>query len=334
MLTIDDILGISEELASTISAVRKLAYDSYKVDISGVYCLHTGKEIGSFNDDEIHAALRDEASSDIEELMDAMLVRIVASMRPSPALNKPDLQTIRMMVDNRPLDAMAYLVNRLEGSRQLITKRHDSAFSALLSRITNYSSLRLLKENGFDFRPWLHWLLELDSKRNLHDLEPPLFEKDRLGKWLTTKNSQTSVSLVEALTLPGEGLLAAFESWVFDQLSRYNVRDAQVTRESNWVRGNALTRQAYAQSWLSNPNLTRKVEIANNKRQAEYNKSQKPGRPKSEKTRKMDERVDAILNKFANVFDGKAPALVNPKPKPVPVLRLNLTLMATRLKKD
>lgn len=324
MTSVSDILSTLIEEADSFDELKAAAFESHGVYIDGLYCLHTGKQIGSFDRTEIQFAIEDEITDSQEELIDALVVRTVASMRPSPALNKPDHITIRQLAARRPIDTLAYLLNRLYGTRDLLTKRNgELSFGPLLDRIKTHSSLVTL-HFSFDLNltPWTHWLLELDSKTNLHDLTPPLFEKDRLGKWIITKTGKPLIEVLESHE--DASLLKAFESWVFDLLGVYAKRDSQATREANWVRGNSLTKAAYIQSWLDNPGLARKVEIANNKAQAAYNAKAKPGRPKSEKTRKLEDRVKQTLDLLAGVIDGKVDiAPVTAKP----VLKLNLNAL-------
>ena len=140
------------------SAIRELAISTYGVDPLRMYCLHTGKPMGTLDIDELAEAIYEESDDDeLESVVDGLVVRTVISMRPSPALNKPDLATIREMSVRRPVDALAYLLNRLYGSRDLITKRQPDAFKALLERIKTH---RVLNDSAStNFAALIHWLL-------------------------------------------------------------------------------------------------------------------------------------------------------------------------------
>lgn len=318
-----DSLTPSDNFDSLLDEVAEAARDE-GIDIFGVYCLHTGKVIGQFAREEILFALRDEPSDSIDDLVSAMMVRVVAAMRPSPALNKPDALTLRSLATRRPVDIMAYLVNRLNGTRQLLTKRSDESFSPLIGRIATYNRVLSLQAAGVDLTPWIHWLLELDSKMNLHDLTPPIVKMAPLNRLLFDQLTPTNHA----------EMLKLFESWAFEQLRAFDKRDAQITREANWIRGNAFTKPAYVRSWMENPGVVQRKEIANNKLQAIHDKKLKPGRPVSEKTQERRNKLNQMLALLDEVLDGKsdtapaAPAPVTPK------LKLNLVALAAHAKKE
>lgn len=279
---------------SAANDIRANILESEGIDIFAVYCLHTGKRVGEFDIGVITDAIADEETEDFETLCDSMLVRCVASMRPSPALNKPDVATIQMLHGRRPIDALAYLLNRLYGSRQLLTAKREDTFAPLYARIRTHARLTQL---GIAYNDLTHWLLELDSKMNLHDVTPPMFEQDRLGKWLVTR---TGKSVVECLTGGNDAaLIACFESWVFAQLAEFDKRDSQATREANWLRGNSMTKRAYVRSWIDNP------EIANRKAAETHAKKNNPGRPKSEKTIKLDSQVSQFMSTLEQLINGE-----------------------------
>lgn len=127
--------------------LRSMALDSHGVDIFGVYCLHTGRKIGTFDESELLYAIEEEGTDSTEDLVDALVVRTIASMRPSPALNKPDRLTIRELSSKRPNDCLAYLINRLYGNRQTLLIRDESSFSFLLERVRVYSVIRDRRSN-------------------------------------------------------------------------------------------------------------------------------------------------------------------------------------------
>lgn len=300
-----DILNSIDADESRLSTIAALAAEQF-IDIRGVYCLHTGKQIGTFNDSELEEAIFEEGDCDDDELLDAMLVRVVSSMRPSPAMNKPDNGTIREMAARRPDDALAYLLNRLYGSKQLLVNRGDNWFAPLLNRIRTHAVITHTKLVHFD--AYMHWLLELDSKLNLHEVTPPTFEKDRLGKWLVTKSGSQLIDVFHE-----NGVYEAFESWVFERLHEWDKRDSAALAQLKWANGNRLTSSAYVRSYLDNP------EIANRKHAEEYARREKaknaaPKKPVSEKTRKNNERLQSFLDLMNDVIDGKhEPVTATPK---------------------
>lgn len=298
------------DAAENRKAIIAAGIAQHGVDVTQMYCLHTGKPIGQIFDSELEEAIYEEGDQDIESIADALVIRCVASMRPSPALNKPDHGTIREMAARRPIDALAYLLNRLYGSKQLLTNRGEQWFAPLIARIETH---RLLCDsyhapNATVYAAVTHWLLELDSKLNLHEITAPLFEKDRLGKWLVTKTGKPFVQVIHE-----PDALAAFESWVFERLHEWDKRDSAALAQLRWSNGNRMTTSAYVRSYLDNP------EIANRKHAEELKRKQKaanaaPKKPVSEKTRKNNERLNSFLALMDDVIDGKLPAApVTPK---------------------
>lgn len=298
-----------------IESLRCKVLEEEGVDICGVYCLATGKEMGFYNHEEILFAIDEIGVDDEEALIDDLLVRVVASMRPSPALNMPNRFTIQQMVEKRPVDAFAYLANRLHGTRNLLTKRSETSFEPLLGRIVLHARWTKLHAAGVDLTPWTHWLLELDAKMNLHDIEAPGFGEHKQP-------------LLTQVTIDNQAeMLKAFESWVFDRLAAYDKRDSEMLKESNWIRGNSFTGSAYVRSWIENP------EIANRKH-AEQVKNRKkkasPGRkPTSARTQALNSEVDKFLHLLEGIMDGVTetpPVPVKPKPRVLlgGMLKLNI----------
>jgi len=267
-----------------VELIRQSALESFSVDILGVYCLHTGRKVGTFDESIISFALEEESADDIESLADAMVVRTVASMRPTPMLNRPDRVTLLNLAEKRPLDVLCYLWNRLYSDSHLAVHR-ISALSPYLSRIESFQRWEELLGKGLDLKPWIHWLLELDAKRNLHEIKAP--DLDILDS-LDPK--------VVAARLP------EFEKWVFSRLKEYDDRDKVAEQTARWMRGNSLSQPAYSRSWLENP------EIAGRKT------AKKSTKPKSAKAAKVDARVSKFLGLLDKVLDGE----IEPTPaKPI-----------------
>lgn len=285
-----------------VASLRAKVLESYGIDIQGVYCLATGKRMGLFDESEILAAIDEIGTDDEESLIDDLLVRVVASMRPSPALNMPNRATIREMVSARPVDAIALLANRLHGTRDLLVKRSEYSFQPLIDRIAIHRQWSTLAAAGLDLNPWIHWLLELDAKMNLHDITAPGYGEHRLP-------------LLTQVTLENQAeLLAAFESWVFDRLKEYDKRDKEMLAQARWIRGNSFTRQAYVRSWLENPEIATRKDAARLKA-----KKAKAGRPAtSPKQQKLNEETNQFLHLLEGILDGTietAPRVAPKKPK-------------------
>jgi len=265
---LDGVLGVDSAalLDDLAHLVEFQAESTWGVDIRAMYCLYTGKRIGELDWSVLTDMIVDESSeiddADVEAIADALVIRCVASMRPSPAMNKPDRFTLSRMAKNRPVDAIAYLINRLLGNRNLLTHRSGTAsFQPLIDRIATHAKWTKLAAEGVDLSPWTHWLLELDSKMNLHDLTCPQIAKDRLGKWITVREGGDSIlSLIEKSNCAE--LLAVFESWVFQQLEVFDERDRQATQQAKWWRGNSHTASAYVDSYLDNSNVVSRKSAA------------------------------------------------------------------------
>lgn len=285
-----------------LADLRALGLANHGIDITAVYCLHTGRQVGTFDDFVIHFAIDEESAADDEALVDALVSRAVASMRPTPMLNRPDRVTLSNLAERFPVDILSFLVNRLHGNAWLATHRPSDILDPYIARIKTHSLWTELAGKGVDTRPWIHWLLELDAKRNLHDLTPPSVERDRLGKWIETT---TGESLFSQITESNVGeLLAFFEQWTFSRIKEFDARDKEALAQAQWMRGNRMTQPAYARSWIENPEFaTKRAELAHKKK----NKPESPARPKSEKTRKLDERVSKFLHLLDDIIDAGAP---------------------------
>lgn len=310
----------------SLSEVVAHAEKIYGFDIRNMYCLYTGKPLGRMFDSELEFALAEEISDDIDDLADAMVVRIVASMRPSPALNKPDHLTLKNLSAKYPVDTISYLINRLNGTRDLLLKRDGTnSFGPLLARIKTYHKWYGLAAKGFDLARWTHWLLELDCKMNLHDLVTPKVSKSRKGRWLTTFDGAPLFDMLDESN--ADELYPIFESWVFEKLGVYEDRHKAAVAQENWIRGNRMTVAAYTRSWIENPVIARRATDAQPK-----NQPKTVGRPKTPATKKKESKLFGALALLDSLNETIAP---KPAPKPVttPKLKLNLASL-NRVKKE
>lgn len=286
---LETLMSIESE-ADDFDDLKRSARELTGIEIDGLYCLHTGKLIGRFDRLEIQEAIFEEGDCDQEELIDSLIVRVVASMRPSPALNKPDMGTIREMSQRRPVDCLAYLVNRLYGNQNLLRYRTDDAFTILRARIEIHSRITALWKSGIDLAPFIHWLLEIDSKMNLHTVAPPTFD------------------IFESLE--------QFENWVFGKLSEARILEAKALSEVNWHLGNRLTRAATIQSHLDNPDLVnRKMELMKRPlRGTEGNHSKPVRKAKESKVDQFMGLLDDIINKAGSA---STTTVTHKRPKPM-----------------
>ena len=290
----------------SVESLRAQALEQLGFDICGVYCLHTGRQVGSFDDFVIQFAIEEEQSEDSEDLINAMIARVVASMRPSPMLNMPDRVTLSNLAEKHPVDIFAYLANRLQSNRYLAVNRSNELLAPYIARISLHRQWTELAAKGVDLRPWIHWLLELDSKRNLHDLNPPCVELDKSNNWLMSASGEFLFNFVTAEN--AAQLLAVFEKWAHARIAEYDRRDREAEAEARWMRGNRFTQQAYARSWMENP------EIAIRKKP----KTSKPKSKKTPKAKKQDVQVAKFLDLMDQVFSGAAEV---PQAKARPTIR-------------
>lgn len=297
----------------TLAEVIERANDIYGIDITTQFCLFTGKPIGDVYPSELEFALSEETSEDLDDLADAMMVRVVASMRPSPALNKPDHMTLSALAAKHPVDAICYFINRLNGTRDLLVKRDgQNSFGPLLARINDYQRWAGLAKAGMDLTPWIHWLAELDAKMNLHDLKAPRISVDRLNKMFV---SFDGVSLFSFVTLENhKDVYSIFEKWVFRNLGVYDERDRLATAQANWFRGNRMAVTTFTKSWIENPVIAKRASDAKIKH------SQKPGQQseKPAKTPKPQTAKQVKLGAALALLDSLGKAVETPAPVEAP----------------
>lgn len=255
-----------ETLRGLFHSCNEKVWQDYRLDLREVRDLHTGMTIGMIDEDVFHIALVDEGVLDdsedgevlaIEDLADALLVRSLASARPSPALNRPTHQSLRRLLDSNPTTVCAYLLNRyrLRDWRKL-NHRDDSWFDDMLHRVKVWEKIGFFaREEDADrfesiIRSLTHWLLELDSKCNLHSLNAPT-------GWFETFLSLDSLDQFD----------------IFTQEFALLATPLIVEADKRFTIGNRMASGAFVKSWFDNPALSqRKVEIANRKKQAEYDK--------------------------------------------------------------
>ena len=294
-----------------LESIEAIALENYGISIFGVYCQHTGRRVGTFDQFVIDFALAEEESSDEEALADALVARVVASMRPTPMLNRPDRITLLNLAAKHPVDVCTYLINRLHSNRYLATHRNFDVLEPHLAKIHAHARWTAIAESGVDLSPWIHWLLELDAKRNLHDLTPPYITVNKKNELVLSTHGDSLFSLV-GIDNAAE-MLAAFESWTFAQIEEYDHRDSVATAQANWMRGNPMTQPAYVRSWLENP------EIAGRKKPTALRR----GTGLEPVKQKRVSKVDGQLSKFMHLLEGILDDEIKPvTPKKAgPVLR-------------
>lgn len=315
--------ALADFMADTdVESLRQTALESTGVDICGVYCLHTGRKVGTFDDFVIQFAIDEESTEDEEELIDALIARVVASMRPTPMLNRPDRVTLLNLAAKHPIDILCYLANRLLSNRYMATTRNTDILDPYIARITLHSRWTDLHNSGVDLRPWIHWLLELDAKRNLHDVSPPQIALDSNNRWHL---SAEGVSLFHLVTESNAAqLLEVFEKWTFNRLGEYDERDKQAEAQARWMRGNSMSQTAFTRSWLENPEIAQRKHAEAVKR-----RNKKSANPKAttSKAKKADKQMNQFMNLLDDVLEGKIEA---PTPKKGPKLLTGAMLFAKK----
>lgn len=293
-----------------VATLRDHGLATFGVDITAVYCQHTGKKVGTFDDSVIQFAIDEENTDDDDSLIEALFARTVASMRPSPMLNKPDRVTLLNLAAKYPVDVCTYLINRLHSNRWLATHRNFEILDPYVARIHAYSRWESLAAAGVDLSPWIHWLLELDAKRNLHDLTPPCIALDKLNNWFLSAIGDSLFYLVTADN--HSEMLAAFEQWTFGQLAEFDRRDSQALAQDKWMRGNSLSQPAYVRSWMENPQFASKRAEASAKAKGNLKVG---GKEKSPRATKLDAKVSQFLHLLDGIIDN-APAVTPKKAAP------------------
>src|SRR4051812_44918908 len=106
----DNITQLADFLADDdIESLANKVLAEYEIDIRGVYCLQTGRLVGRFDDFAIQFAIDEESSDDEEALIDGLISRVIASMRPTPMLNMPDRLTLANLSAKHPVDIFCFL---------------------------------------------------------------------------------------------------------------------------------------------------------------------------------------------------------------------------------
>ena len=246
----------SEILESLLNQVVERVETDYGLWLFDMRDLHTGAVIGTIHREVYFTALIDEGVLDdsedgstitIEVLADSLLVRCMASMRPSPALNRPTTQTLKRLLESQPIVVVAYLLNRYRvADWRSLTHRDDSWFDTMLTRVKIWNHLNTLCESPDSdavertLRLLAHWLLELDSKCNLHTLTP-------VNGWFDQFFSCDSIEQFE--------LFAKEFALIATPLI--------VEADRLFAIGNRMASSAYIKSWFDHPDQNqRKVEIA------------------------------------------------------------------------
>jgi hypothetical protein len=155
------------------------------VDPTGTYCLMTGRMIGT-NHEVIE--LVESSDMDVEELADDIAIRLFASMRPGLFWNKMNLKSVANLQESRPVETLAWLLNRLLNPPQF----KGDVFAINHDRIRTFQWCLTL---DFEVRNELiDRLIALDARLNLN-AQLPDFTFDTLSAkaihlWLESAEKQ------------------------------------------------------------------------------------------------------------------------------------------------
>lgn len=214
--------------AQNLGTVCHLFIDSYGFDPFGQFCQVTGKRIG--NSLEVQELIESmlERNVEPEDIADDIAVRIFASMRPSLFWNKMREDSLEEMRKSRPLEVLAYLLNRLfapERNANLLAIHHD--------RIRLWQRLEEWGMND-STNTILYYMLEVDAKLNLASLSAPFTVEDFLTRF-------------ESMPL----LLERIQAWYAIQLDSYAKLLKRNELNTRWWRsGNALAKGAFGAAWM------------------------------------------------------------------------------------
>jgi hypothetical protein len=160
------------------------------------------------------------------------------------------------LLESDPQTVVAFLLNRYHLTHwRKLNHRDDSWFDDMLHRIKVWNQLNKLTHTDDDasersLRELAHWLLELDSKCNLHEITPVPGWFDAFHALPNTERFELFVKEFALIASP----------IIIEADRRMSI-------------GNRMASSAYVSSWFDNPTLAqRKMEIANNKRQRLFDK--------------------------------------------------------------
>lgn len=193
--------------------------DSYPgVDPTGTYCLMTGRMIGS-NFEVIE--LVESSDMDLEELADDIAMRLFASMRPGLFWNKMTLKTVAELQESRPIETLAWLLNRLLNPPQF----KGNVFAINHDRILTYQWCQQL---DFEVRDSLiERLIALDARLNL--------------------NQQLPDFTFDTLCFDGA---RAVHRWLDSAEKMADKREKQMEQQTRWYRdGNTMSKAAAVQTF-------------------------------------------------------------------------------------
>lgn len=213
-------------IASTLSDVVTFMQDTMGINPLTIYCQFTGKPVGRLYQEEVESLFG--LNPDVETIADDLMVRTLASMRPSIMWNYMRSESLDLLMQERPRETLAYLLNRLfqpsdYGKLPLAARLDD-----LHTRIRLYSFI--LDMDVKDQKRLMEMLIEVDAKMNLTMQTIDLRATDFM---LFFKDS-----------------MEAIERWHEFCMKRYARNQRLEEDQRRWMKGNTLARPAFFRTFM------------------------------------------------------------------------------------
>lgn len=209
--------------------------EQYGFDPFAIFCSVTGKRIATSEGMEV-LELIDSLPGDPDEVADDIALRLFASMRPSMHWNKMREESLDVLRKTRPLEVLAYLLNR--------------AFAPVTGGnllVLNHDKIRLFQQLSAwgwsdSLNTMTYYLLEIDAKIGLHTDSPSFTVED-----FTTR--------FESMDL----LLSLVEAYYSKRLDDYAKFVKQQEMNTRYFRsGNALAKGAFFTAFMESKPPTQK----------------------------------------------------------------------------
>lgn len=208
------------------------------VDPRNMYCASTGMIIGRLTDDAQAALFASCTPGDDESMGDELLIRTLASARPSPAWNMFERDTLERIRHSNPKLLLTYLLNRLytplepKGDRSIPFERR---MEMVHTKIKTHNWIQSLDIGPVQLNKLLLVLLELDARWSLLTLGMP---KNIPQIWA----SQSFESI--------QNVISSLNDWLTKLITK-EIENNRRLEESDrsFIRGNKLVKSAYMQEF-------------------------------------------------------------------------------------
>lgn len=192
-----------------------------RIDIRAIYCLHTGRRVGTIDADsmlELVDSLEPSVLLDDETFDDELLTRCISFARPSPVFAKLNPDTLNRLRVTQPRALLAYLANRFYHSA-LYGAIHKQTFESRYSylrdsiRLSQHLDIIVGDMHPVDINAILLALLELDSTFGLQNINPParvphiatVWDRDSLDAFIEALQSWVAELRLEAFKRSQQG---------------------------------------------------------------------------------------------------------------------------------